>query len=185
VSELPAVPTVYVSLGTIFNRDAAVYGAILEGLRDRDLNVIVTVGNQNDPAALGPQPENVHVERFISQALLLPYCDVVVNQGGTAILPIVSYGLPILALPQSANQFHNADALVGAGVARRLLPTEATPEAVGSEVGRLLADPAFREAGARLAAEIDAMPPPREGVGLLERLARERAPILRPAPSVP
>jgi UDP:flavonoid glycosyltransferase YjiC (YdhE family) len=183
VRELPAVPTVYVSLGTIFNRDVAVYGAILDGLRDRDLNVIVTVGNQNDPAALGPQPANVHVERFIAQALLLPYCDVVVNQGGTAILPILSYGLPILVLPQSANQFHNADALVAAGVARRLLPAEVTPEAVGAEVGRLLDDPAYQESGARLAAEIAAMPGPEEGVRLLERLAEERQPILRTAPS--
>ncbi|HYX44286.1 MAG TPA: nucleotide disphospho-sugar-binding domain-containing protein [Acidimicrobiales bacterium] len=181
--ELPDVPTVYVSLGTIFNRDVSVYGAILDGLREQDLNVIVTVGNQNDPAALGPQPPNVHVERFIAQALLLPYCDLVVNQGGTAILPVLAYGLPLLVLPQSANQFHNADALVAAGVARRLLPTEVTPEAVGAEVGELLADAAYRERGARLAAEIEAMPGPHEGVSLLERLARERRPILRPAPS--
>jgi UDP:flavonoid glycosyltransferase YjiC (YdhE family) len=108
---------------------------------------------------------------------------VVVNQGGTAILPILSYSLPILVLPQSANQFHNADALVAAGVARRLLPGEVTPQAVGAEVGRLLDDPAYRDAGARLAAEIDAMPGPTEGVRLLERLAEERRPILRAAPS--
>ena len=183
VAELPPVPTAYVSLGTIFNRDVAVYGTILEGLRGHDLNVIVTVGNQNDPAALGPQSPNVHVERFIAQSLLLPYCDVVVNQGGTAILPILSYGLPLLVLPQSANQFHNADALVAAGVARRLLPSEVTPEAVGAEVRRLLDDPGFRGSGERLAAEIEAMPGPEEGVGLLERLARDRQPILRTASS--
>ncbi len=183
VPQLPAVPTVYVSLGTIFNRDVSVYTTILEGLRDQDLNVIVTVGNQNDPADLGPQPSNVHVERFISQALLLPYCDVVVNQGGTAILPILAYGLPLLVLPQSANQFHNADALVAAGVARRLLPDEVTAEAVGAEVRRLLEDPAFRDGGRRLAAEIEAMPGPEDGVRLLERLAEERRPIFHPAQS--
>jgi UDP:flavonoid glycosyltransferase YjiC (YdhE family) len=179
VADLPAVPTVYVSLGTLFDKDVRVYATILEGLRDHDLNVVVTVGNQNDPAALGPQPANVHVERFISQALLLPYCDVVVNQGGTAILPILSYGLPLLVLPQSANQFHNADALVAAGVARHLLPPEVTAQAVGAEVRRLLDDPSFRESGRRLAGEIEAMPGPEDGVRLLERLAEERRPILR------
>ncbi len=183
VTEMPSVPTVYVSLGTIFKGDVAVYGAILEGLRGRELNVIVTVGNQNDPAALGPQPPNVHVERFIAQALLLPYCDVVVNQGGTAILPILAFGLPLLVLPQSANQFHNADALVAAGVARRLLPPEVTADAVGAEVRRLLDDPAFQEGGRKLAAEIEAMPGPEDGVRLLERLAEEREPIRRAAPS--
>ena len=183
MSELPAVPTVYVSLGTIFNQDLGVFEVILEGLRDQDLNVIVTLGSDNDPGALGPQPPNVHVERFIPQALLLPYCDVVVNQGGTAILPILAYGLPLLVLPQGANQFHNADALVAAGVARRLLPGEVTPETVGADVRRLLDDPAHRRSGQRLAAEIEAMPGPEEGVRLLEQLARERRPLPRPAPS--
>ncbi|HEX2274153.1 MAG TPA: glycosyltransferase, partial [Acidimicrobiales bacterium] len=122
VADLPPVPTLYVSLGTIFNQNLGVFAAILEALSDEDVNVIVTVGPDNDPAALGPQPPHVHVERFISQSLLLPHCDVVVNQGGTAILPILAQGLPLLILPQGANQFHNADALVGAGVGRRLLP---------------------------------------------------------------
>ncbi len=71
---LPA-PTVYVSLGTIFNQNRYVFAAILEGLRDEGVNLILTIGNQNAPAALGPQPDHIHVERFIPQSLLLPFCD--------------------------------------------------------------------------------------------------------------
>ena len=179
VPELPPVPTVYVSLGTIFNQNLDVFAAILEGLQTEDVNVIVTVGTDNDPAALGPQPPHVHVERFISQSLLLPYCDLVVNQGGTAILPILAHGLPLLVLPQGANQFHNADALVTAGVARRLVPGEVTAEAVADQIRALLNDPAYREKAQGLAREIDAMPGPEDGVRLLERLAQERRPLLR------
>ncbi len=181
VADLPPVPTLYVSLGTIFNQNLDVFAAILEGVRDQDVNVIVTVGTDNDPAALGPQPPNVHVERFISQSLLLPHCDLVVNQGGTAILPILAHGLPLLVLPQGANQFHNADALVAAGAARRLLPGEVTAESVRSEVRLLLDDPGYREKAQRLAAEIEAMPGPEEGVPLFEQLARDRRPVVRSA----
>ena len=181
VAELPPAPTLYVSLGTIFNQNLDVFRAILDGVRHEDVNVIVTVGTDNDPAALGPQPPNVHVERFISQALLLPYCDLIVNQGGTAILPILAHGLPILVLPQGANQFHNADALVAAGVARRLLPDQVSAESVEQEVGLLLREPGYREKAEQVAREIEAMPGPEEGVPLLERLARERRPILRSA----
>ncbi|HVL99775.1 MAG TPA: glycosyltransferase [Egibacteraceae bacterium] len=179
VSKLRPAPTVYVSLGTIFDRGQEVFAAVLEGLRDEYLNVIVTVGNQNDPAALGPQPDNVHIERFIPQALLLPFCDVVVNQGGTAILPILAHALPLLVLPQRANQFHNAEACVAAGVARRLLPHEVTAEAVRTAVLALLRQPTYRRRSREVAEEIARMPHPAEAVRLLERLAEERAPLTR------
>ena len=182
VLELPPAPTIYVSLGTIF-RNLDVFAAILEGVGDLDVNVILTIGPDNDPAALGPQPPNVHVERFISQSLLLPHCDLAVNQGGTAILPILAAGLPLLVLPQSANQFHNADACVAAGVGRRLLPPEVTPGAVRRDVVALLEQPAYRDRAGAVAREIDSMPGPEEGVRLLEQLERERRPILRSVPA--
>ena len=181
IDDLRPAPTVYVSLGTIFDQGEDVFAAILEGLRDEDLNIIITVGNQNDPGALGAQPDNVHVERFIPQELLLPHCDAVINQGGTAILSILAEGLPLLVLPQRANQFHNAEACVAAGVARRLLPGEVTAEAVHAAVVALLHDPAHRRRSREVADEIARLPHPAQVVPLLERLAEERAPVTRAA----
>jgi UDP:flavonoid glycosyltransferase YjiC (YdhE family) len=180
VHRLPADrPVVYVSLGTVFNAQARdVFAAVLDGLRDEALTAIVTVGTDNDPAAFGPQPDHVHVERFIPQSLLLPYCDAVVNQGGTAILPVLASGLPLLLLPQGANQFHNAAACVAAGVGRRLLPAEVNPEAVRREVRSLLHDPALRAAARRVRRELAGMPGPERGVALLEQLATDRRPLV-------
>jgi UDP:flavonoid glycosyltransferase YjiC (YdhE family) len=177
LDELPDRPTVYVSLGTIFARVGA-FAAVLAGLGSEALNVIVTVGAGNDPAALGPQPDNVHVERYISQSLLLPYCDVVVNQGGTAILPILAHGLPLLVLPQGANQFHNAEACVAAGVGRSLQPAGITADSVKREVRLLLDDPSYKASADAVGAEIAAMPGPADAVPLLERLASDREPIV-------
>ncbi|MBA3955674.1 MAG: glycosyltransferase family 1 protein [Acidimicrobiia bacterium] len=177
---LPAVPTVYVSLGTIFNRDPAIFGAILDGIGGEEVNVIVTIGPGADPAALGPQPDNVHIEGFIPQSLLLPRCDVVVNQGGTAILDILGHGKPLLVLPRGANQFHNAEACVASGAARALLPAEVDADSVRDGVRALLEEPSYRNAAAEVAADLAAMPGPDHGVRLLERLAAERAPIPSP-----
>ena len=181
VRSLPDVPTGYVSLGTVFNRDPGVFASILEGVREEPVNVVATVGNDNDPGAVGPQPANVRVERYIPQALLLPHCDVVVNQGGTAMLDILGHGLPVLVLPQGANQFHNAEACVAAGAGRSLLPGQISPEAVRAEIRTLLEDPSYRRAAGRIREEISAMPGPDQGVRLLERLADEG----RPIPSAP
>lgn len=179
VGSLPAAPTMYVSLGTIFSRNRGVFDAILEGVRDEAVNVIITVGPDNDPDALGPQPSNVHIERYIPQSLLLPYCDLVVNQGGTAMLDILGHGLPMLVLPQGANQFHNAEVCVASGAGLSLLPSEVTPASVHRAVRRLLDDPAYRQAAQRVRDELASMPGPEQGVALLERLVRDRAPLAR------
>jgi len=180
LADLPDRPTLYVSLGTIFSADPTVFRTIIEGAREVEVNVIATVGRDNDPADLGPQPDNVHVERYVSQALLLPHCDVVVNQGGTAILSILAEGLPMIVVPQGANQFHNAAALEAAGVGRSLLPGQVTAESVRTELRALLDDPGYRKRSEGLAAEIAAMPGPDDGVRLVERLAEERTPQVAP-----
>ncbi|MDQ6725637.1 MAG: glycosyltransferase [Actinomycetota bacterium] len=176
----PDRPVVYVSLGTVFNARARdVFAAVLEGLRSEPVTAVLTIGTDNDPADFGPQPDHVHIERFIPQSLLLPYCDAVVNQGGTAILPILAHGLPLLVLPQGANQFHNAQACVTAGVGRQLLPGEVSPDAVRRDVRALLDDPGLREAARRVQGELADMPGPERGVELLEQLAAERRPLTR------
>ncbi len=175
----PGRPVVYVSLGTVFNAGAGdVFAAVLDGLRTEPVTAIVTVGADNDPADFGPQPDHVHVERFIPQSLLLPFCDAVVNQGGTAILPVLAHGLPLLLLPQGANQFHNAEACVAAGVARRLLPGQVSAEAVRREVDAVLRDPSVRAAARAVQRELAEMPGPERGVALLEQLAAERRPLV-------
>lgn len=181
ISDLRPVPTVYVSLGTLFNQDPHVFAVILKALEDRDLNVIVTIGADQDPAVLGPQPEHVHIEGFIPQSVLLPHCDVVINQGGTAIFEILAHGLPLLVLPRGANQFNNAGACVAAGVARSLLPDEVTVDAVGAAVRALIDEPSCSERARLLSREIAVMPGPEHGAALVEQLARERRPLAHSA----
>jgi UDP:flavonoid glycosyltransferase YjiC (YdhE family) len=179
VAELAPVPTVYVTLGTVFNRNRRAFASILEGVAGLAVNVIATIGYDHSPAALGPVPANVRVERYIPLSLLLAHLDAVVTQGGTSILPALGHGLPLLLLPQGADQFHNAEACLAAGVGRRLLPEELTPDAVRGEVETLLLEPAFRERARHVQREIAEMPSPDEVVPLLERLARERRPLVR------
>ncbi len=176
VDGLPPRPTVYVTLGTVDNHAPGVIEAVVEGLRDDDLNLVVTVGPDRHPAELGCQPANVHVERYIPQSLLLPRCDAVVTHGGSGtVLAALAHGLPLLVLPQGANQYRNADRCVAVGAAIRLLPAEVAPESVRREVAALLDGPAWRDAARRLAREIALMPGPEQGVVLVEDLARRGA----------
>jgi UDP:flavonoid glycosyltransferase YjiC (YdhE family) len=173
VESLPPRPTVYVTLGTIFNGSPGVFEALLEALRDEPFNIIVTVGENRDPAELGPQPDNVHVERYVPQSLLFPRCDAVVCHGGSGTtLAAFSNGLPVLVVPQGANQFWNADRCVELGVGRCLLEADLSAEAVRRDVRALLEEPGYRSKALQLKREIEQMPSPEATVPLLESLAQ-------------
>ena len=167
-------PTVYVTLGTLDNDAPEVFAAVVVGIRDEPVNVIVTVGPDGDPAQLGPQPPNVRVERYVPQSLLLPRCDVVVAHGGSGTtLAALAHGLPLLLLPQGANQFWNAERCADLGVGLRLLAHEVRPGAVRDAVLALLEQPAYRVRARGIANEIERMPSPDEIVRLLEELAQK------------
>jgi hypothetical protein len=170
---VPSVrPTVYVTMGTVWNRDLDLFRRILEALRGLDLDLVVTVGRTNDPAALGPQPANVAVHRWVPQDELLPRCDLVIAHGGAGTtLGALAHGIPLLVIPQGADQWANAERVANAGAGLRLDTGELNAEALRASVAELLRDPAYRRAAGELATQIRAMPSAAELVPVLEALA--------------
>ncbi|MEA2973194.1 MAG: hypothetical protein QOG82_1652 [Actinomycetota bacterium] len=163
VTESTPAPLVYVTFGTAFNSNPELVSTVLAGVRDLPVRVVLTVGPSVDPDAVGPQPANVHVARYIPQTQLLPYCQAVVSHAGSGtLLAALARGLPQLCLPQGADQFANADACVAAAAGRALHPGTVTVESVRAEMELVLADAAYRAAAERIAAEILAMPSPAE-----------------------
>ena len=172
VAALPDRPTVYVTLGTIFNAAPGLFETLLDGLREEPFNVIVTVGHDRDPKELGVQPPNVRVERYIPQSLLFPHCDAVVCHGGSGtVLAALSWGLPLLVVPQGANQFWNAERCAELGLGSYLAEADVSPDAVRRHVHTLLEEPRYRDAARRVQDEIALMPAPAAAVPQLERLA--------------
>ena len=145
LDRLPDRPTVYVTLGTVFN-DLSVFRVLLDALADVECNVIATVGPRSDPGELAPIPENAHVERYISQSLVLPLASVAVAHGGAgSTLAALAHGLPMLVVPQGADQFENAQQCVAIGVGKLLLPHELTAQAAREAVVSLLEEDQHRE----------------------------------------
>jgi UDP:flavonoid glycosyltransferase YjiC (YdhE family) len=152
-------PLVYVTFGTVFNRDLSLIATVVDGVRALPVDLVVTLGPGNDPAALGEQPPNVQVAEYIPQADLLPRCTAVVSHAGSGtFLAALAQGLPQLVLPQAADQFLNAAAAVRAGVAREVPLGEITAERVRGELEQVLHDPAIAAAASAMSAEIAAMP---------------------------
>ncbi len=141
----------------MFN-DVSVFRVLLDGLAQIDCNVVATVGRNNDPALLEPVPANTIVERFIRQDEVLPHVAALVSHGGSgSTLAALAHGVPMLMLPQGADQFENALACQEIGAALVLMPGQVSPDSIHSAMTMLLDDPSYAESASRVAAEISRM----------------------------
>ena len=75
-------PLVYISLGTVMHRRPGFYRACFRALGGRDLDVVLSVGEATDPAALGPAPGNFRVERRVDQLAVLAEADAFLTHCG-------------------------------------------------------------------------------------------------------
>jgi len=157
---LPTGRTVYLTLGTMFN-DLSVFRVLLDGLSQVDCAVVATVGRDKDPKLLDPVPANAIVERYIPQDEVLPHVQATVCHGGSgSTLAALAHSLPMLILPQAADQFENALVCQEIGAAIVLMPGELSPDSVHSAVTALLDDPTYTENARRVSAEIAMMQSP-------------------------
>ena len=168
--ELPHDQTVYVTLGTIWNTDIDLFRLVLEALRHR-VNLIVTIGRQNQPELFGPQPAGVIIRSYIPQDELLPWCDAAVVHGGSGtMLGALAHGVPLLVVPQGADQWNNAERVTAAGAGRGLLRDEVTLDAIGDGITAMLTEPSYRHAATKVQDEIRAMPSASEAIARIEEL---------------
>jgi UDP:flavonoid glycosyltransferase YjiC (YdhE family) len=185
LAHLPERPTVHASLGTVFHRTPGVFAAIIAGLRLENINLVVAIGCDQDPAAYGQQPPNVYIERYIAHSLLLPRCDVFVTHAGfSSVMAGLEQGLPMVAVPLAGDQPSNAQRCSALGVARVIGPDTRTPEAFRAAVREVLRNPSYCNNAARLRQEIQLLPGPQYAVQLLEKLVQVGRPILNSSQSV-
>ncbi len=162
IAQLPDRQSVYVTLGTVFNRIDQ-FRMFIEAFAEMNVNLIMTIGNSNDPADLGTPPPNVFIERFVAQDLILPYVSAVVTHAGSgSMLAALSHGTPLLMLPLAADQYENARACSSFGAARMLTPGQITPDLLAEELQLVLSETAYSDRARLVSDEIVTMPTPAE-----------------------
>ena len=161
LAALPDRPTVYATLGTAQGREASMLSTVIEALARLDVNVVVTVGADGDPAPFATMAENVTARSFVPQHDLLPSCSVVVCHGGSGtVLGALAHGVPVVVLPHMADHFYNAEALQRVGCGISLDDDNRGPDRIRTAVSSALDDEAVRAAAAAVQAEFAHMPSP-------------------------
>ncbi|MDJ1137761.1 macrolide family glycosyltransferase [Streptomyces iconiensis] len=132
-----------VSLGSAFTKEPAFYRACLAAFGGLDgWHLVLQIGKHVDPAELGPLPANAEVHDWVPQLEILRQADAFVTHAGAGSSQEgLATATPMIAVPQAADQFMNAQALADLGVARVVPREEATPEALREALEALTGDP--------------------------------------------
>jgi len=137
---------VYVSLGTLFNADTNFYRNCYEAFRGEDYQVILS-----SPSERGPAPSNFIVQAHVPQIEVLERATAFVSHGGmNSVNESLSYGVPMLVIPQMGEQMIIGKRVEELGAGLYLEKAEVTAEKLREGVRHLLADRRFREQAARV-----------------------------------
>ncbi len=168
-------PLVYVSFGTVAAAQGlfpGLYTAVVDSLTGLPVRVLLTVGEAADPAALGPLPPHVHVERFVPQQQVLGAATAIVTHGGSgSVLGALAAGLPLVVLPLFADQPYNAARVAALGAGLSVAGGPAAADQVGPAVAAVVDDPAYRVSAQRAAAEMATLPTADQTATMLAELA--------------
>ncbi|MEU8838136.1 macrolide-inactivating glycosyltransferase [Streptomyces roseus] len=180
-----------VSLGSTFTKQPAFYRACIEAFGDLpDWHVVLQIGKFTDEAELGAVPANVEVHRWVPQLDILRRADAFITHAGAGgSQEGLATGTPMVAVPQAADQFTNADMLQGLGVARHVPMEEADARTLREAVLALVGDPEVAARAEAIRAQTATEGGTRQAADLIEAELAEPAasaalsvgrPIVRP-----
>jgi UDP:flavonoid glycosyltransferase YjiC (YdhE family) len=172
---------VLATLGTLMNTLPGLFEAIIEAVAGEPIEVVAAIGQDQDPARFGTPPPNVRIERYVPQIQVLAECAMFITHGGfNSTKEALRLGIPLVVIPIGGDQPYTAERVEALGLGRAVSPEERDPAVIRARVREVLGEPRYRTNAQRFSDEMQALPPISHAVSLVEQLAREGQPILRP-----
>ena len=148
--EKAALPTVFISLGTVDNQHPDFYRNCLSALADAPYRAILSVGESTDPATLGEIPPNCTVAQKVDQMAVLRLTDVFLTHCGmNSTSEALYHGIPLVLFPQTPEQNGVANRVHELGAGQFL--KDDSPAAIRASIDSVLHDASCRAAAQRIA----------------------------------
>jgi MGT family glycosyltransferase len=167
----PTRPVVYASFGSQIYYQPRLFRTLIEAVRGRDVQLVLSVSELLDTPLLGELPDNVLAVRYTPQLALLPRASAFVTHGGAnSVMEALRFGVPLLVHPICNDQFHNARFAEESGVGLRADLEHGSPQQCWEGLSALLTPGEVRRRVAAVQASYRARDGAREAAKLVERL---------------
>ena len=138
-------PTLYISLGTVFNANPEFFDACFGAFANSDWQVVLSVGTRIDPSTIVRIPDNFLVRLHVPQLEVLEHTDVFITHGGmNSVMEAIYYGVPMVVVPQQPEQAMTAARVAELGLGVALEPGQVTAGALRDAVTTISSDAGYR-----------------------------------------
>lgn len=165
----PDRPLVFATFGTLQGHRLGAFQATAKACRGLGAQLLVAHGGRLSPrqaASIGADA----VTDFVSYPSAMARAAVCLTHGGSnTVLAALAAGVPLIAAPVAFDQPGNAGRIAHHRVGEHIPLRRLTARRLAPALGRLLADPGYRERAARLGREIAASGGAARAADLIER----------------
>lgn len=138
--------TLYISLGTVYNDRPEFFNQCFEAFGHEPWKVVLARGKQSTAQGLAPAPENFQMETYVEQAKIFPQTDVFITHGGmSSVMEGLYYGVPMVVIPQQAEQMMTARRIAELGLGVVLDTDNVTAQDLLKAVEKVSADSNIHE----------------------------------------
>ncbi|PGZ96154.1 glycosyl transferase family 1 [Bacillus pseudomycoides] len=142
---------IYISLGTVFNQAIDFYKLCFKAFENTDHTVVMSIGEKTRISDLGEIPKNFIVKNYVPQNEVLKYTKLFITHGGmNSTNEGLYYGIPLIVIPQSADQPVIAGQVANLGAGIRLQMQGLTASQLLETVEHVLRHPSFHKAVANI-----------------------------------
>lgn len=140
-SSKPRHQRLFVSLGTVFNNWPEFFAMVGEAFGGTEWEVIMAIGRHVSPEDLGSLPDNIKIKPYWPQLEILPHCAAaVIHAGMGSTMEALSFGLPIVAIPQMSEQEVTANRLAELGLGVVITREQTTARSLVDAVTKVTGD---------------------------------------------
>ncbi|MGF6952805.1 MGT family glycosyltransferase [Neobacillus sp. B4I6] len=138
---------IYISLGTVFNQAIDFYKLCFEAFGNSNHTVVMSIGKQTPLIDLGEIPQNFIVKEYVPQTEVLKYTKLFITHGGmNSTHEGLYYGVPLIVIPQSADQPIIAGQVANIGAGIKLQMDGLTANQLREAADHVLNTPSFHKA---------------------------------------
>ncbi|PPA87160.1 glycosyl transferase family 1 [Brevibacillus laterosporus] len=138
---------IYISRGTVINQSIDFYKLCFKAFGNTDHTVVMSIGNKAQISDLGEIPKNFIVKSYVPQTDVLKYTKLFITHGGmNSTNEGLYYGVPLIVIPQSADQPIIAQQVANIGAGITLQMQSLTANQLRETVDHVLNHPSFNKA---------------------------------------
>lgn len=164
-------PIIVVSLGSVYTNQPDFFKTCIAAFSGTEWHVILTIGRYVKPEQLGIIPDNIEIHSHIPQLEALQSAALFITHAGmNSVMEAVHFGVPMIAIPQQAEQRVNARRIQDLGLGKYLPRETIDANSLRQAVQEIMADPAYLKQLAHFQQELKQAGGAKAAVDLFDRI---------------